>query len=255
MWLPNFKKGMVPQLIAAKQANVPFILVHLDEFQKYGSLPAKPDIRTASHLFSKLQTWFGSGDHSWVTTQSAGLGGYRPRVVFLFSGNVFPRSTVQTKDSCQQVGDQIQAIMGNGTYGPDGARRPTSRNIVITYLPAIKDVERLMESEFNRDLLPQFMNGVNGSFLAGMAFSVSSDFFELLAKYGRMAEVSQDSGARGVLDNMTHMRQEIVRCLQPLPLCPGARSTHSHTHTHTHTAYLTIYSRGRGEITRNYLLV
>lgn len=233
MFLSNFQQKMTPQLIAAKKANVPFVLVHLDEFQKFGSLPTKPATQTASNLFSELQNWFDFGSHGWVLKKDAReLDGYRPKLIFLLSGNVFPRSAVQTKDDDTQVSDQIKAIMGKKTYSKDGSRGPNFRNIIITYLPSIEDAVRLMETAFNNELLPQLITGVNGNFLAGLKFSVSSDFFKLLAKYGRMADVSQDSGARGVLGNMSHMREEIVRCLHTLPLCPGSFFFPFNTRTH-----------------------
>ena len=129
MYLWNFKKLMVPMVVAAMEAEVPFIVVHLDEFHKLAKLHDNKDKhKTTEYLFSELQSWLENGTYESANAwpKSRGLQDYNPHVIFMISGNVFPPSaTVRNEEKdCKAVSKQIGAIMGSGTYGDDGARRP-----------------------------------------------------------------------------------------------------------------------------------
>ena len=129
MYLSNFKKLMVDMVVDAMQAEVPFIVVHLDEFHKLAKLhDNKEKKQTAEYLFSELQSWLENGTYESANAwpKSRGLQDYNPHVIFMISGNVFPPSaTVRNEEKdCKAVSKQIGAIMGSGTYGDDGARRP-----------------------------------------------------------------------------------------------------------------------------------
>ena len=116
-------------VVAAMEAEVPFIVVHLDEFHKLAKLHDNKDKhKTAEYLFSELQSWLENGTYESANAwpKSRGLQDYNPHVIFMISGNVFPPSaTVRDEEKdCKAVSKQIGAIMGSGTYGDDGARRP-----------------------------------------------------------------------------------------------------------------------------------